>query len=485
MAEPRNLGSNFGDLGTRDEDWPDVDGDLDTEEGAEAMRRADAALHATIERSIWQRNAQPVHGDAIPRALYIKAQTQQDQLTDQERQLLSSRGDVVGKALARPDSLTTDELHRALLWPPPDAVRASIQRATGGRLSTPIELYAKGRDALDRGQFDAMLNDDEVALLARRFHPADDATFSDVAMSQALGQPGAAQAAELLSSRLGLEFAVYHAALMRRAAQMHPMRQTAPAFPGPGPVQSFSMPGAGFRAAQGQAGQGQQPGDIIRAMTALNEQHRLGNVTEEEVAARNSQHLAALRASSQASSLFSSSGFASPWPATPPPSHADRFGSGPWPPTARARSPITLFASEAGVSGHGVEPGWSVLPEEQKATYRARSETMRREAWAEHETTLAAGPSSPFVLPGPGQRRQQPARNLAGLASRGERLPGVPARPGIITGLSVFRDEQDTEWQEVLSGWEALPEEQRQTYEARATAANAAAMAAFREGRTF
>ncbi|KAK2028644.1 hypothetical protein LX32DRAFT_719920 [Colletotrichum zoysiae] len=434
MVESRNLGSNFGNLGTREEDWPDVDGVLDTEEGAEAMRRADAALHATIERSIWQRNAQLVHGDSIPRALSIKAQTQQDQLTDEERQLLHSRGDVVGKALARPDALTTDELHRALLWPPPDA-------------------------------FNAILNDNEVALLARRFHPADDARFSDVAMSQALGQSGAAQAAELLSSRLGLEFAVFHAALMRRVGQMHPMRQMAPAFPEPGPVHS-SIPGAEFRAAQGQYRQGQHPGDITRAMTALNEQHRHGNVTEEEVAARNSEHLAGLRGSTQASSLFSSSGFASPWPATPPPSHADRFGSGPWPPTAKVHSPITLFAREAGVSGHGVEPGWSVLPEEQKAAYHARSETMRREAWAEYETTLAAGPS-PFALPGPGQRHQ-PARNLAGLASRGERLPGVPARPGITSGLSVFRDEQNTEWQEVLRRWEALPEEQRQTYEARA-----------------
>ncbi|GKT41260.1 uncharacterized protein ColSpa_01441 [Colletotrichum spaethianum] len=398
MAESRSLDPNFGSLGAREEDWPDVDGDPDTEEGAEAMRRADAALHATIERSIWQRNAQSVHSDAIPRALYIKAQNQQDQLTDEERQLLLGRGDVVGKALARPDSLTTDEMHQALLWPRPGVVRASIQRATGGRLSTPNELYAKGKDALNRGQFSTMLNDEEVALLARRFHAMDDATFSDVAISQALGQLGVAQAAELLSSRLGLEFSVFHAALMRQVGQMHPMRQMAPSFLGPGPGQSFPMPGPGFRAAQSQLEQRQQPSDIISAMTALHEQHRLGNVTDEEVAARNSEYLAALRASSQVPSLFSPNGFPSPWPATPPPSRADRFGSGPWPPISRMRSPIILFANEAGMSGHGVEPGWSVLSEEQKTAYRTRSETMRREAWAEHETAVAEG-SSTFALP--------------------------------------------------------------------------------------
>ncbi|KAE9566888.1 hypothetical protein CGCF415_v008856 [Colletotrichum fructicola] len=281
MTEPRNLGSNLGTLGTREEDWPAVDGDLDSEEGAEAMRRADAALHATIERSIRQRNAQSAHGDAIPKSLYIKAKNQQDRLTNEERQLLLSRGDVVGKALARPDSLTTEEMHQALLWPPPDLVLANIQRATGGQLSTPIELYAKGKDALDRGQFNTMLNDNEIALLARRFHARDDPTFSEVGMSRALARPGVAQAAEMLSSMLGLDFAVFHAALMRQVGQMYPMRQMASTFPGPSLVQSFPMPRPEVFASQGHLGQRQQPREIISAMTGLHEQHRLGNITDE------------------------------------------------------------------------------------------------------------------------------------------------------------------------------------------------------------
>lgn len=168
-------------------------------------------------------------------------------------------------------------------------------------------------------------------------------------------------------------------------------------------------------------------------------------------------------------------------PAVTPPSNADRFGSGPWPPTARPQNPITIFANEAGVSGYEVEPGWTALSENQKAAYRARSETLRHEAWAQHEANVSED-TSPTALPGAGPR-QRPAKNLAGLARRGERLPWVPARPGIITGLSVFRDEQETDWQEVLRRWEALLE-QRQGYEVRADAANAAARAAFREGRT-
>ncbi|KXH39081.1 hypothetical protein CNYM01_08898 [Colletotrichum nymphaeae SA-01] len=480
MAGSQNLDPNFGSLGTREEDWLNVDGDLDTEEGAEAMRRAEVALHATIERSIFQRDAQPAHGD-IPRALYIKAHNQQEHLTDDERRLLLSRGDIVGRALARPHSLSIDEMHQVLLWPPPDTVRANIERATGGQLSTPIELYAKGKNALDRGQFSGMLNHDEVALLARHFHTRDDATFSEVAISQALGQPGIAQAAELLSSILGLDFAVFHAALVCEVGQYQPMQQMTPACSSLGAIQSFAILEPAPHQVQGHSGQRQQPGDFINAMTALHEQNQLGNLTDEEVAARKSEYLATIRASSQIPSLFSTIGSPLPWPARAPPSRTDRLGSGPWPTTATPCTPITLFAGSAGISSCEVEPGWSALPEEQKAAYRTRSETLRRDIWAQHEAAPAERPA-PYATLYPPQR-QQSASSLAGLASHGERLPGVPVRPGIITGLSVFRDEQNIEWQKVLRQWEALPEEERQTYEARAVTANAAARAAFDEGR--
>jgi len=493
-------------LGTGEEDWPEIDVDSDTEEGAEAMRRADATLHATMERSIRQRNPQSAH-DAIPQALYVKAQNHQDQLTQEERRLLLSRGDVVGKALAHPDSLIADEMHQVLLWPPPDVVRANIQRATGGRLSTPSELYAKAKDAMDRGQFETMLNDDEIALLARSFHAMDDTTFSAGARMAALGAPGTGQAMALLSSRLGLELTVFQAAALH---QMRQMRQMAPAFPGLGPgfatVPSLPMPGLGFTATaapQDQFGQGQQPLDtVIGAMASLQQQRDLGNVTDEEVAARNRDYLVALRtASSQsrlpypAPTLIAPTGFPSAlplppvsWPATPPPpSRTDLFGSGPWPPGATPRDPIALFRDDTQLSGFDVLPGWSALPEDQKEAYRARSETLRREAWAEHETALTEG-TSPFALPRreeAGQRQPCPG-NLAGLESGGERFPGVPGMPTIITGLEVFRDELGAgmEFQEVLRRWDALTEGQREAYEERAAAANAAAQAAYRQGRS-
>ncbi|WYZ42186.1 hypothetical protein EsH8_V_001081 [Colletotrichum jinshuiense] len=509
MADSRNMET----FGTREEDWPEVDVDSDTEEGAEAMRRADAAMHATIERSIQQRHQRSAH-DTIPQALYDKAENHQDQLTEEERRLLLSRGDVVGKALANPDSLTADEMHQVLLWPPPDVVRANIQRATGGRLSTPSELYAKAKDAMDRGQLETMLNENEITLLARSFHAIDDGNFSAGPRMGAFGAPGTGQAMALLSNRLGLDLAVFRAAALRQVRQMQQMQQMAPAFPGPGPgfanVPSFPTPGLGFApvaAPQGQFGQGQQPiNNIIGAMSSLHQQLELGNVTEEEAAARNREYLAALQTASSQSRLAypappmmaptGFSGFPStlpfqpvPWPAAPPPpSRNDLYGSGPWPPAAKPRDPIGLFRDHSNLSGFNVMPGWSALPEDQKEAYRARSEMLRREAWTAHETALAEG-TSPFALPRREERGQQQPRpgNLAGLQSGGERMPGVPGMPTIITGLKVFRDELGAgmEFQEVLRRWEALAEGQREAYAARAAAANAAARSAYRQGRSF
>ncbi|KAB5543039.1 hypothetical protein GE09DRAFT_1225184 [Coniochaeta sp. 2T2.1] len=75
--------------------------------------------------------------------------------------VLSSRGDVFGKALANPDSLTIQEMHQVMYWPPPDEMRALIQGATGGALGTPGELIAKAREAIERGRLQEDLNDEE------------------------------------------------------------------------------------------------------------------------------------------------------------------------------------------------------------------------------------------------------------------------------------------------------------------------------------
>lgn len=62
-----------------------------------------------------------------------------------ERQLLLSRGNVLGKVLAYPSLLTTDEIHEACGWPLPDVVRANIQSATSGSLSTPASCMPRPR----------------------------------------------------------------------------------------------------------------------------------------------------------------------------------------------------------------------------------------------------------------------------------------------------------------------------------------------------
>jgi hypothetical protein len=113
------------------------------------MRRNEASLFAFADRDTRnQRLAVEAAFGNIPPRLFNKAQDHQDQLTEAERQRLLSCGHVVGKALAYPDSLTTDEIHEACGWPTPDVVRANIQRATSGRLRTPAELCTKAKDAL-------------------------------------------------------------------------------------------------------------------------------------------------------------------------------------------------------------------------------------------------------------------------------------------------------------------------------------------------
>ncbi|KAF9869211.1 hypothetical protein CkaCkLH20_13313 [Colletotrichum karsti] len=325
--------------------------------------------------------------EIIPQALYVKAQDHQNELTDGERLLLLTRGDVVGKALAHPDSLTPEEIHQALLWPPPDVVRVNIQRATGGKLSTPSELYAKGKDAMAQGEFRKLLNEHEISLLGRYFHAMDDTTFCDVTMSEKLSEPGVAQAVELISSRLGLEFAIFHAALLYRADQMYrPMRDT------------VAQLGLSSVQAQGR-GQKQIPADIVTAMASLEEQLQPGKLSVEEVAARNEEYVAALRATAPASLFLPSYVLPTSPPITTPPSQADLFGAGPWPPTVTPSAPINMFANATDLSGYSIQPGWSALPNDQKEVYRTRSEKRRQEAWAVYKNAQVVEPTSSTSVP--------------------------------------------------------------------------------------
>ncbi|KAK4121818.1 hypothetical protein N657DRAFT_682324 [Parathielavia appendiculata] len=119
------------------------------------------------------RAAQAAHGN-ISLSLYDKALDYQGQLTEEECQLFLRRGDVPDKALAYPDILTTDEIHETCAWPPPDVVRANIQRATDGMLSTPAELFARAKDVHDHGRFDTDISDDKACLISQNFYAGDD-----------------------------------------------------------------------------------------------------------------------------------------------------------------------------------------------------------------------------------------------------------------------------------------------------------------------
>lgn len=341
MAQPRTTDPN---LGTREEDWPDPDVDSDTESGADATRRSEAAMLATINRSIRQRRC-PRHaaGDAIPQSLYVKAELRQDDLTEDERALLLSRGDVVGKALARPGELTAEEAHDVLNWPAPDVVREAIRRATGGAVSSPTELYARGKSALERGEpIEATLSAEEIGLLARGFRDADAGGIpARPAMMAALGGPGAGEAMALVASRMGLEVAVFRAAAVYETVKV-------------GRRLGLVAPGSSAGPMAAPAPAGGQHADVIGAMLALAREHELGNVTDEEVAVRNTELVAALRAASPRSSLLNGApGYAGPHVPQPAPLFAqtDISGSAPRPPGAR---------------------------------YRETSEALRREAWALH-----------------------------------------------------------------------------------------------------
>jgi len=116
----------------------------------------------------------------IPPALYVKANVHQDQLTPEERSLLLSRGDLVGQALAHPDSLTPDQVHELLGMPHPDVMRARIQRASRGKLTTVDELYAKAKrhppseSGRRSGRAGARLTDAEDDLLSYQFRTDDE-----------------------------------------------------------------------------------------------------------------------------------------------------------------------------------------------------------------------------------------------------------------------------------------------------------------------
>jgi hypothetical protein len=135
---------------------PDDD-DYDDDAVDKAILASFKANYEKLRRKHWG----PPIAVNIPQELYTKAQDHQDQLTQEERQLLLSRGDNIGKVLAQPNLVTDVERNDVLGRPHPDAVRASIQRVTGGQMSTVAELISKARadvQSLSKDELELMFN---------------------------------------------------------------------------------------------------------------------------------------------------------------------------------------------------------------------------------------------------------------------------------------------------------------------------------------
>jgi hypothetical protein len=135
-------------MGIDNLDPDDVDTDGDTSEGRSTRQQIEDGVFRLMEEREAERDREfrgPEKAYEIPGELYEKAEKDNDKLTEEERALLLSRGDVVGKALACPDKLTLEEQYEALMWSPPDELHAAIRAATDSALSTPLELYRMAR----------------------------------------------------------------------------------------------------------------------------------------------------------------------------------------------------------------------------------------------------------------------------------------------------------------------------------------------------
>ena len=190
----------------------DADADSDTSSGRRAAQRVEDSIVRAMEWEIAKRDKQfrgPEKAYEIPAELYQKAEKHNAHLTDAQRALLLSRGDVVGKALAHPDELTLEERYQVLQWSPPEVLHAAIRDATRGKQSTPEELYALARGAGELAQLSA-----EVKRIVKGMFWVDWETATHWPRVYWRETPGNMQAVSLLYKRAGMDpaflaFAMY------------------------------------------------------------------------------------------------------------------------------------------------------------------------------------------------------------------------------------------------------------------------------------
>lgn len=352
----------------RDEARPGVDVDSGTDEDITAKRVTDPTSLEEMKFAIWGKKQR--RHLSTPDPLHAKAERHQHRLTEEERQLLLDRDGLVGKALGYPESLTITEIHRILCWPPPEIIRDNILAVTGGKLSTPSELYAKAKDALDRDQLGEMLNKEEIELLANNFH----ATKNNASkMMAVLFIPGAGLAMKLLHSRMGLDFAVpqeCHTHVIKLWLPLAMMRER-PGFTIVQPPRRLGL---------------QEKKNIMDKMWFYHYQLEMGYLPAKVLAVRLEKLQTALLDDERPTYVRNHL----------PPPRSDLFGLAKWPPKALALGPMLLFRRDAKVSGFYIEQGWWELSEDEREAYRARAETLRLEAWVEYETAVADETTLPF-----------------------------------------------------------------------------------------
>lgn len=174
-----------------------------TEEGAELIRRQDAEIDARMRAELdarAERNRGPAIAYEIPGALYDKAEKHQDQLTNAERDLLLSRGDIYGKALAHPELLSQEERYQVMGWPPPEVARHNIWQVTGGERGEPKELFAKAREASQREQNLSSLSPDEIMMIVHGYWDKDN--HNPVTLTEV---PGNKEAINLIKAEEGID----------------------------------------------------------------------------------------------------------------------------------------------------------------------------------------------------------------------------------------------------------------------------------------
>ncbi|KAK8067448.1 hypothetical protein PG996_006560 [Apiospora saccharicola] len=103
----------------------------------------------------WQRllHRGPREGLDISQTLYAKAETQNGELTDEERALFSARGDLVGRALAHPDSLSLAERYELMGYELLDMIRqgsSSVESLTLDALELLVAEFRAVKDLYDQ-----------------------------------------------------------------------------------------------------------------------------------------------------------------------------------------------------------------------------------------------------------------------------------------------------------------------------------------------